>query len=391
MRREGLQIKTWKRATRGVPTRTLSRRALMTALVLLPFTFCLLPSAAHASASVWTRQATGTFAWLHAVHFVDERRGWAVGGKGALLATEDGGRTWRARRSPTEDALRDVYFSDQQTGWLVCERSIYQLKEVDEPRAYLLRTTDGGETWQRVEPAGQDVDARLTGMAFADATRGFVFGELGALYATVDGGRTWARRRVPTKHLLLDAAFVGPRHGWLVGAGATLLYTTDGGETWREGRIQSGETSPSASAGETQAEQPVRVNAVSFVDERQGWAVGAAGAVLSSVDGGRTWRTLARPTDADLLDVKFFDRSEGWMAGAGGLLMHTTDGGHTWRGVQTGTTHTLERLSFAGRARGWAVGFGGTVMAYAPQTQTDKPPRMKSGATATNADTRPLR
>ncbi|HEV2708278.1 MAG TPA: YCF48-related protein [Pyrinomonadaceae bacterium] len=355
----------------------------------MPVAFCLLPLAAGA-AGVWTRQATGTFAWLHAVHFVDEQRGWAVGGKGALLATEDGGRNWRARRPPTEDALRDVYFSDERTGWLVCERSIYQLKEVDEPRSYLLRTTDGGENWQRVEPAGQDVDARLTGMVFADETRGFVFGELGALYATADGGRTWARRRVPTKRLLLDAAFVGSRHGWLVGAGAALLYTTDGGETWREGRIEASETSPTVQTREAEAE-PVRLNAVSFVDERQGWAVGARGAVLSSVDGGRTWRTLAPPTDADLSDVKFFDRTEGWLAGAGGLLMHTIDGGRTWRGVQTGTTHPLERLSFAGRARGWAVGFGGTVMAYAPQTHTDKPPRMKNGANATAADARPLR
>ncbi|HEX8853806.1 MAG TPA: YCF48-related protein [Pyrinomonadaceae bacterium] len=362
---------------------------MLAACCLLLVAFCFPPSAVEA-AGVWTRQPTGTFAWLHAVYFVDERRGWAVGGKGALLATDDGGRNWRARKSPTEDALRDVYFSDEKTGWLVCERSIYLLREVDEPRAYLLRTADGGQTWERVEPAGQDVDARLTGMVFADAAHGFVFGELGALYATTDGGRTWARRRLPTKRLLLDAAFVDSRHGWLVGAGASLLYTTDGGETWREGRIEGFEAAPTERAREAQAE-PVRLNAVSFVDERHGWAVAASGSVLTSVDGGRNWRVLARPTDADLLDVKFFDRAEGWIAGAGGLLMHTTDGGRTWGSVRTGTTHPLERLSFAGRARGWAVGFGGTVMAYAPQTPTHQPPQLQRGAAASTAESRPLR
>ncbi|HEX8920390.1 MAG TPA: YCF48-related protein, partial [Pyrinomonadaceae bacterium] len=106
---------------------------------------CLLPTAFAAGA--WTKQRSGSLAWLHAVYFLDENRGWAVGGRGALLSTNDGGDTWRLSRRPTEDALRDVYFSDEQNGWLVCERSIYDLKTKEEPRTYLLRTMDGGESW----------------------------------------------------------------------------------------------------------------------------------------------------------------------------------------------------------------------------------------------------
>src|SRR5215210_137243 len=53
-----------------------ARRLLLTATCLLPVAICLLPTEARAAA--WQRQQTGTFAWLHAVYFVDERRGWAV-------------------------------------------------------------------------------------------------------------------------------------------------------------------------------------------------------------------------------------------------------------------------------------------------------------------------
>src|SRR5215217_6686216 len=62
-------------------------------------TFCLNVSAQTS----WKKQQTGTFAWLHSVFFVDESRGWAVGGKGALLSTADGGEHWEQRRRPAED------------------------------------------------------------------------------------------------------------------------------------------------------------------------------------------------------------------------------------------------------------------------------------------------
>ena len=103
---------------------------------------------------VWGEQKSRTMAWLHAVYFLDLYRGWAVGSNGTLLATTDGGATWAAMRRPTEDTLRDIYFADAATGWLVCERNIYRLKTVDEPRTYLMKTGDGGRTWQQVNVIG---------------------------------------------------------------------------------------------------------------------------------------------------------------------------------------------------------------------------------------------
>lgn len=371
---------------------------------LLHFAFGLLLPGLCASSSVrslslsasgvWTKQQSGTLAWLHAVHFLDDERGWAVGGKGVLLATTDGGRHWQLKKSPTGDALRDVYFTDAETGWLVCERNIYLLTEADEARSYLLHTTDGGEHWQRVEAAGADVDARLVRVVFADRERGFVFGELGALYATGDGGRTWARRRLPTRRLLLGATFLDAEQGWIVGAGATLLQTSDGGATWREGRLDSVTAgavplpaSSSAATARAAAAAPPRLNAVSFVDGRAGWAVGAAGAIVATTDGGRVWRALSSPTEMDLYDVKFFDRKEGWTVGTGGTILHTTDGGATWRVEMTPTTHPLERLCFTNRAHGWAVGFGGTIMAYAPPAPSAprKTPQLRGVASSTPA------
>jgi photosystem II stability/assembly factor-like uncharacterized protein len=287
---------------------------------------------------------------LRAVYFVDEARGWAVGSKGALLATTDGGQTWAVRRAPTEDTLRDVYFVNEQVGWLVCDRSIYLLRTKEEPRSYLLRTTDGGATWSRVEATGADVDVLLTRVAFIDHSRGWAFGEMGALYTTTDGGASWKRQTLPTKHLLLGGAFLAGGQAWLVGAGNTILYNPDGAE-WR--------------AGNSPFNTATRFNAVAFVGERRGWAVGERGLVLATTNGGRSWFRQESNVDVDLLDVKFIDAGEGRAVGAGGTILHTTDGGANWRLEPSGTRHPLERLSIASRRRAWAVGFGGTIVNYA--------------------------
>ena len=326
---------------------------------ILVVAFCLLSTSAHAAGG-WAAQRSGTFAWLRAVHFSDERAGWAVGGNGALVSTADGGRNWKVRARPTEDTLRDVFFNDALNGWLVCERSVYALARAEEARSYLLRTTDGGETWSRVAVTAGDAGVLLARVVFATPERGWAFGEMGALYSTRDGGATWQRRRAPTQRFLSGAHFLDASRGWLVGAAGTVLRTADGGETWRA------ISSPALSA-------TARLNAVWFADPARGWAVGQRGRIVATGDGGNSWRPQASGTEADLTDVKFLNAREGWAVGAAGTVLRTTDAGETWLSVASRTRHNLERLTLAGRDRLWAVGFGGAIIAYDPSLDENEP------------------
>lgn len=261
--------------------------------------------------------------------------------------------------------MRDLVFTDAETGWAVCERSIYMPMRKEEARTYLLKTADGGATWKRVDVlSGPDVDIVLARVRFADARHGWVFGEMGALFVTEDGGASWARQRVPTRHLLLGATFFDAQKGWLVGAGSTLLQTADGGASWKAGEVTGLAQQIPAQASAQASAPTLRLNAVSFADARRGWAVGARGVVLATIDGGRTWRAQSSGTESDLFDVKFFDEREGWAVGADGAAIRTSDGGATWGAQATNTPHALERLFFTGRARGWAVGFGGTIISF---------------------------
>lgn len=319
-------------------------------LVLSVVCFFVAASSTLAVTGGWNRQNSASLAWLHALFFLDHNRGWAVGSRGTMLSTLDGGKTWQKRTQPTEDSIRDIYFSNEENGWLVCERNIFDLRSNDEPRAYLLKTTDGGQHWTRVNMVGANVDARLTRAVFSRGGRAWAFGEGGAIYTTRDSGAHWTRLEPPTRYLLLGGSFINETSGWLVGAGSTILQTLDGGETWHHARL------PDATR--------VRFNSTSFVDSRLGWAVGSGGMIYRTVNGGRSWQPQNSGVSADLFDVKFLDAAEGWAVGAEGTVLHTSDGGVHWSGERSGTPHTLERLYFADRTHGWAVGFGGTIIAY---------------------------
>jgi photosystem II stability/assembly factor-like uncharacterized protein len=323
---------------------------------------CLFTTNGLAQTGAWSRQRSGTLAWLHSIFFLDQNRGWVVGTKGTLLMTEDGGKTWVQKYRPTEDIIRDIYFLDDINGWIVVERNLYDLKTADEPRTYLMNTTDGGQRWTRVNVRGVDVNARLIRALFSRGGRAWTFGEGGLIYSTRDSGATWTKLNVPTRNLLLGGTFVDEDRGWLVGAGATILQTADGGETWHRSPLNGAEGT--------------RFTAASFVDNRLGWAVGSGGTIFQTSNGGRIWTPQTSGVTADLLDVKFLNASEGWAVGDEGTVIYTQNGGLSWASQRTGISHPLERVFFVDRAHGWAVGFGGTIMSYV----SDQAPQMRSAA-----------
>src|SRR5205814_3915756 len=204
-----------------------ARRVLTLALLLLTAHCSLLT----AFASPWTRQPSGTMAWLHAVYFLDRDCRWVAGSNGTLLTTIDGGTIWKKLSTLTKDTLQDVYFADKKVGWLIATRDILTL-ETNEPASYLLKTEDGGMNWRPVVLSNSDPNTRLVRLVFADPQHGWAFGETGVVFGTSDGGAHWMRQTAATKHLLLGGAFADEAHGCLVGAGGTIIHTSDSGLNW---------------------------------------------------------------------------------------------------------------------------------------------------------------
>jgi photosystem II stability/assembly factor-like uncharacterized protein len=81
--------------------------------------------------------------YLHNAALTTPSSAWLALGRGTLLHTSDGGRTWReaipyARANPGDGGVGPVVFVDRRHGWLL---SIPRL---------LFRTADGGDHWRAI-------------------------------------------------------------------------------------------------------------------------------------------------------------------------------------------------------------------------------------------------
>src|SRR5712692_5127368 len=113
---------------------------------------------------------------LYAVSFVDANTGTAVGARGTILRTTDGGATWTPQMSGTTNYLVGVSFVDANTGTAVGGRGT------------ILRTTDGGATWT---PQTSGTTDSLSAVSCADANTCTTVGGFNTILRTTDGGATW--------------------------------------------------------------------------------------------------------------------------------------------------------------------------------------------------------
>jgi photosystem II stability/assembly factor-like uncharacterized protein len=329
-------------------------------LVLFLFLFCF-----QATRADWVKHESNSLAWFHDVYFLTEDKGWIAGSGGTLLATTDGGKTWKKETNFTSDTIRGVYFTDENNGWLLCERDIYSLGS--SAPSYLLKTSDGGARWERIEFGG-DKRRRIAKVFFNEKGSGAAIGEGGVYFALDDNKKTWKKMPSTVHYLMLDGIFTDDSHGAMVGAGGTILFTEDAGLSWNKSSV----------FGNSKA----KLNSVFFINQKTGWTVGTEGKIYQTFNGGKVWREQNSNTVKDLTDVFFRNTAEGWAIGEEGLILHTTTAGNVWKITEQKVKHKLEKVFFAGK-KGWAVGFGGTILSYTEgamkNNESSTAPKLKTG------------
>ena len=177
--------------------------------------------------SNWNVQTSGTTKNLNGVSFChcNSADVWAVGDYGHIFATTDG-FTWSPETSGVSQGLESVFFVDSQTGWAVGRRGV------------IIHTVDGGTTWTK-QVSGTTLS--LDGVAFSDSQHGYVVGANGLILATVNGGATWTAQKSHTSVNLEAVSTIVPFDestfgdyfdAIAVGKGGVILMTQDGGTTW---------------------------------------------------------------------------------------------------------------------------------------------------------------
>ena len=407
----------------------------------------------------WNFVQTGGGSTMKTIFFADRRNGWAADLEGEIFHSTDGGRSWDRLASVDANNLQSLQFFDLDEGWAIGGDDFF-------------RTTNGGRTWTRsAVPAG----TWAYGARFADPQHGVAVGEYGNIVRTKNGGASWQTiAPVGSGQRLWDVAYGDADTAFLVGDEGTIERSTDQGASWES--IQSGgagathgfdaTNGKTAWAGQDAGEIAYTVNGgrhwnratvqgfdvygfiagVGFADESRGWAVGgneffggSYGAISRSDDGGKTWQWQYRLEERTLNAIAAIDRQKAVavgtnnFAGGGGVVLRTTNGGSTWQDVtpdergfrdvffanattgwivgfeiyqttdggahwtrqwESGGETLLDAVSFADAKNGWATGYGGVVLhttnggrTWTPQSADEPAGTAILGVTAINAKT----
>ena len=314
----------------------------------------------------WTLQTSGVTVRLRGVSAVSQRVAWASGAGSTVLRTTDGGKTWQ-KLNVTTDALdfRDIDAIDDKTA--------YALSIGNGPASRIYKTTDAGATWT-MQFKSDDEKAFLDAMSFWDANNGIVFGDSidGQFYIlmTSNGGQTWSRvstARLPPA-LQGEGAFAasgtnialfGKTHAWIgtgAGAKARVLRTTDHGRSWQ---VSDTPLAAGQSAG---------IFSIAFRDEKHGVVVGddyrkeseAVDNLAVTDDGGVTWK-LVKGLSGFRSVVAYVPgmKTPALVALGPSGGDYSLDDGQTWKPIEG---RGFDTFSFIPRkAIGWGAGAEGAL------------------------------
>ncbi|HYL07637.1 MAG TPA: hypothetical protein VEU76_03755, partial [Candidatus Udaeobacter sp.] len=305
---------------------------------------------------------------LATIQRLDARVGFIAswfGGGPPLARTQDDGASWQRIAVP-DVQVTALRFIDVNVGWIAgliprpvqgiaCQQAAPS--GVAPCYGAVLRTQDGGLTWQRsllipyygtysypvqqIEAIdGQTAWALILDCAANAAPHG-VLGCPREVRRTTDGGRTWITQ---TTGYIGAIRFASPSRGWLATAvddgTFDVQVTNDGGLTWT--------THLHTTSGTVVGLDAANSLSAWVITQDGGYCSATTCAnyeLLRTVDGGVTWTSLGNPKatavncwGGHLVGPVFASPTTGWLAentGAGGAravtgLLRTDDAGRNW-------------------------------------------------------------
>jgi hypothetical protein len=334
----------------------------------------LLVSMAIAQAP-WTKQTSGNTQTLRRIVPVNSQVVWACGYAGVVLRTVNGGTTWQ------KVSLTDVGFDnysmdaiDSSTAWVAGLDATSSTAQTNgEVRVW--KTTNGGTTWTQQY---KNTDSWPDAVRFYDANNGIILGDPSKgsvtkynLFTTSNGGTTWTA--VPAANTpTLDSASteMGLTNGLeLVGNSAWLITYGNGSTSIKPRIFKSADKGLTWTfAGRAAAND---CNGFSMADQNKG--------IFSNTSNGAICRTTNGWASSD--SVLLFSGTYGlrwidWIPGTNSIVVVggpsgtgfsavSTDGGTTWtQQAVPAGVNRLRHVAFANSSTGWASSTGGDILKW---------------------------
>jgi photosystem II stability/assembly factor-like uncharacterized protein len=322
--------------------------ALTTAAVLLPQTAASAAPAHHPEhGPSWTLLDSGSTARFRGLAPVNRRVAWAAGTEGTVLRTVDGGRSWQSvgPPGPTDLQFRDIEAFDDR------HAVILSIGESDQSRVYV--TADAGAHWTETF-RNPDPSAFYDCLTFSDNRHGLALSDpvngKFRILSTQDGGRSWNVLAADGMPAALAGEFAFAASGTcLVSVGRDAWFATGGGATSRVFHSRDFGRHWSVSATPVPSGPSAGIYSLAFRDARTGLAVGgdyvaptvAPDAATSTWNGGAQWQVARKAPGEYRSGAAWGPGSTAYAVGPTGSDV-TRDGGRTWTRFDTGSFDAVE-------------------------------------------------
>jgi photosystem II stability/assembly factor-like uncharacterized protein len=227
------------------------------------FRLARIESNSNQPAFTYNRSSLGTDEDLDFIYLVNPKQGWAGTHKGELFKIYDHGKSWERLELPFAGYVSSAYFSSESSGWLLLQRYDPSTDKT-KYRGSILYTEDGGRSWGSQFTADS---LELIEIGFASPNelwvigtkfrrRGEVLKAEPFLLRTTNGGSTWNDVSIGLNDGMIrcsGSAHQLPGTIQARGSGTLLLMsdngwglsTSDGGIRWQcAGRLETAELRP---------------------------------------------------------------------------------------------------------------------------------------------------
>jgi len=224
------------------------------------------------------------------VYVAAEGSVWGPGGDRGLFKTTNGGKTWKAVLTISENTgVSDMVMDPRNPDVIIAashQRRRHVFTKIDGgPETAVYKTTDGGKTWRKIKTGLPSCDKGAIGLAISPVNPDYIYAIIeaadkkGGFFRSVDRGETWTKMssQVTTSPQYYNEIFCDPADVDKVYSMDTIAKVTeDGGRTFK-------------SLG----------NNKRHVDDHALWIdpedtshllIGGDGGVYETYDSGKTWQ-----------------------------------------------------------------------------------------------------